>query len=256
MKKYFTILILIFSLLSCNEERKDYYGFLNDSMISDRNGFTTSYFPFDSIRLEEYICGIDSNGYIYPKIPISDTIQIKLSQEYYRPDPEVELFDTILPKIYSKHKDYFEEYYQALNEKILYNYFLEKDIFRLTVLRTFDEPFSYSLEHNQNKTLIRFKMTDGNGGFDPGKMVTDTTITLENKKFKEFMDILKHSNFDTLSYDISQGWGTDGSMWHFEYHTEDGYKLVSCFYPSDGTFMKKIYSFFEKNTGIIIERIY
>lgn len=247
----------MFFLFACKEARKDYYSFLNDSTISDSYGIptnkTTSYFPFDSIKLEKFICAIDSDGYISPKIPIADTVYINLVLEY---SPEIELFDTILPNIYSKHSDYSNEFYQAFNERILYNYFLEKDIFRLTVLRTFDKPFSYSLVHDQNETLIKFKMTDGYGGYNPGKIITDTTIIINSNRIKEFKDILKQTNFDTLSYDISQHWGTDGSMWHFEYHSKDGYKLVSCWTPFDESFMKEIYNFFESNTNIEIEKIY
>jgi uncharacterized protein YneR len=104
---------------------------------------------------------------------------------------------------------------------------IQKESFRFTWLRTFDNPIVVTLKKTGNKIQLYAVRLDGAGGYDPGKITERRNEVITPKEYDEFSKIIEESNFWTRKseYQIFQEAvensgevivTTDGAQWIFE----------------------------------------
>jgi len=89
---------------------------------------------------------------------------------------------------------------------------LPTKIYRFTYLRTFDNPIVIGLENNNDTITIYWKVSDGVGGYEPGKIVENKTKKLSIEDWKNIenkIDSIKFWSLPTLEKEL---FGTDGSQ--------------------------------------------
>ena len=120
---------------------------------------------------------------------------------------------------YSKHLHALEE--PALNDS------LSAKVFRFTWLRTFDNPIVIGLENKNDSITLYWKVCDGAGGYEPGKIIKDKCIRLTLKEWTDFVTNINSIDYWNLPSIESRILGTDGAQWILEgkelgkYHVVD-----------------------------------
>lgn len=121
--------------------------------------------------------------------------------------------------------NWYSKHLLALEEPILSDS-LPTKIFRFTYLRTFDNPIVIGLENNNDTITIYWKVSDGAGGYEPGKIIENKSKELtvgdwERIEFK--INSIKYWSLPTVEKGLL---GTDGSHWILEGKTLDNYHVV------------------------------
>lgn len=110
---------------------------------------------------------------------------------------------------YSKHLNALDE--PALNDS------LPTEIFRFTYLRTFHHPIVIGLENNNGVITIYWKISDGAGGYEPGKIIENQSKELAVEDWKSIEKTIETINFwDLTTFSNDRLLGTDGSQWILE----------------------------------------
>lgn len=141
----------------------------------------------------------------------------------------------------------------ALQEPILYSYSGEKEIYRFTWIRSFDYPVSIRLQKKDDQINLVIKITDGLGGYDPGKIKLDTTISVDKEEWEIFKSLLKKAKFWEISTkdDVV---GRDGSEWILEGIDNKKYHWATRWSPSDRDIdFKNVCEYLIKLTSINFE---
>ena len=122
--------------------------------------------------------------------------------------------------------NWYSKHLLALEEPVLSDS-LPTEIYRFTYLRTFDNPIVVGLEKSNDTISIYWKISDGAGGYEPGKIIENRNKKLTMAEWEEFENKIKSINFWSLPT-IEKGLlGTDGSQWILEgkklgkYHVVD-----------------------------------
>lgn len=136
-------------------------------------------------------------------------------------------FDTFVLKWYSSQL-------YAMKEPLLYNKKINKQVFRFTWLRTFDNPIIVRLEKTDKCTLT-WKMSDGAGGYDPGNLIIEKSKEIELTKWDDLQKLISKSDFWNLDLGrISSG--LDGSEWILEGYEPTRYRAITAWTPREGKF--------------------
>lgn len=138
-------------------------------------------------------------------------------------------------------------------EPVLSNYYLDKDIIRLTWLRSFHPGIVITFIRRDGKYSIDTRFLDGSDRTER----TDSR-QLAKKEFEELLAMLVQHNFyaseevDWLPPDA------DGSEWILEVHTEAGYRLLNKQSPAIGQSngLREIGEFMIKRSPASDEEIY
>lgn len=138
-------------------------------------------------------------------------------------------FDSFTNKWYSKHL-------RAMGESVLFEKKLNKEVFRFTWLRTFDNPIMIRLERKNDSINLFYKMTSGAGGYDPGEIVIDKQKKSSINEWNEFMNLVDSCNFWNTQPCTVLIEGTDGSQWILEGATNDYYNVVDKWTPRNGLY--------------------
>ncbi|TAJ06848.1 hypothetical protein DMA11_22340 [Marinilabiliaceae bacterium JC017] len=89
-------------------------------------------------------------------------------------------------------KKWFSKHLFAMEEPILYDKTgLQKEIYRITILRTFANPYTLRLEKGNNRIILYWKECDGSGGYEPGNLISDKKLELEMEDWKLFQEYVK-----------------------------------------------------------------
>ena len=91
----------------------------------------------------------------------------------------------------------------ALHEPVLKKYNGDKEIYRFTWLRTFNHPVSLRLEKQGDIVKLFSKVCYGAGGYEPGKIILDTTIILTQKQVDTINIKLDNAKFWALPGDTT-----------------------------------------------------
>src|ERR1700677_2207598 len=126
--------------------------------------------------------------------------------------------------------DWYSGQLQALQEPSLLE--LSKDpknqSYRFLWLRTFHHPIAIRLEVNEDGTaLLTTKITDGQGGNDPGKLMQNETAALSKSQTRFFLKQLEEYDFWTLHSVEERAGGIDGAEWIIEGVKDGSYHIVS-----------------------------
>ena len=106
----------------------------------------------------------------------------------------------------------------------------KREVFRFTWLRTFDNPVVVRIEPIQAQPKLILKVTDGAGGYDPGKLTTDKSMSLSGRELKQLQSYLAF--LKACKPLRSQHQMFDGAAWIFEYKNGDNYCLSCLLYTS------------------------
>lgn len=166
---------------------------------------------------------IDNDCYfpIWYFINLDDKWENDLSRDY--------LFELEMSP--SKGLSYF---LQKVDEPCLYNQHNSEasEIFRFTWLRTFHNPICLRLEKINESYMLYWKLMDGAGGYDYGKLKTSKSKKISNTEWNLFNDLfnaIKISELPNRSYYPM----TDGASWTIEYWTPNLFKAHDTNIPSE-----------------------
>ncbi len=90
--------------------------------------------------------------------------------------------------------------------------------YRFTWLRTFHHPLVARMTLTDTGTgTLRFKMADGRGGYDPGKLTMDQSYILTQAEVQHILYLLRRMDFwKSSAIDPNEHRGCDGSEWILE----------------------------------------
>jgi hypothetical protein len=110
--------------------------------------------------------------------------------------------------------------------------------YRFLWLRTFHQPVVVRLQvEEQEAGLLIAKVTDGRGGYEPGKLILNETSHLSRQAVEEFLMRLKELEFwQRPTIDESGGIGIDGAQWVLEGVQDSRYHVLSRWSPKEGDF--------------------
>jgi hypothetical protein len=128
----------------------------------------------------------------------------------------------------------------ALKEPVLKDYEGNKKVYRFTWLRSFNHPAVIRLEKQGNIVRLFSKVSNGAGGYEPGKIIFDTTLSLTQKQVDTLKQKLDIANFWTLQTETRDNNGKDGSEWIIEVLDDNQYHMVVRWTPTEGTAFRKI----------------
>lgn len=114
----------------------------------------------------------------------------------------------------------------ALNEPILKDYHGSKEIYRFTWLRSFHHPVSIRLEKQEDKINLFTKVSNGAGGYEPMKLITDKVIDITLQEFNILLGKVNETKFWSLPTEMQDS-GNDGAEWIIEIVKKDKYHLVT-----------------------------
>jgi hypothetical protein len=197
MKRIIFLPIIFFLLLIA------YSGKSNDSRLTT----TETYTPF---------IPTDSSQFYFPLEVFTDT------SRYIGPD-------TLLNTWYSQHLF-------AMREPIIFIDKSQNVIYRFTWLRTFHNPIAIRIEKHRDSYILYWKLCDGAGGYEPGKLKIDEQKTIDKQTWDIFMSKIDNCDFWNLETNERELLGRDGSQWILEGKDEKRYHVVDRWTPEGGTY--------------------
>lgn len=142
--------------------------------------------------------------------------------------------------------NWFSEHLQALKEKPLCCGALgDPVVIRFTWLRTFHHPVAIRVFRSKDgKWNLQTKVSDGLGGYEPGKLSSDTTKVLAPSEADSVLSLVSsRSSYWTMSTTLALPTfdkpnevvvGTDGSEWIIEVLDRPSYHYVVRHTPGEG----------------------
>jgi hypothetical protein len=124
----------------------------------------------------------------------------------------------------------------GLDEQLLVNSHSKSEVFRFTWLRTFHNPVAIRVEIDaQGETTISLKVSDGEGGYEPGRLIVNTNQVLSSKEAAELRSALQF--LKQCKVPFSQDF-LDGATWFFEYKYGTKYCITEEQSPTSGAWYK------------------
>ena len=129
--------------------------------------------------------------------------------------------------------------------------------YRFTWLRTFHRPVAISVSQDaKGNWAIHTKVTDGAGGYSPGKLVVNESRPLSADAAGALQRLLEPgSSFWTLPSEDKERFGFDGSQWIVEARSGDSYHYVDRWTPDKGP-VRDIGLMFMKLSGKEFGKVY
>jgi len=120
-----------------------------------------------------------------------------------------------------------------LNKDCLFNNDIRQNsiIYRFTWLRSFHHPIAVRIEKVEDKIMLYWKVGKGAGGYSPQGLKKSGKKKLSLKKWLEFENIVKISNFDNIPNEQYIPM-TDGATWTLERKEPDSFKAHHSNSPS------------------------
>jgi hypothetical protein len=145
----------------------------------------------------------------------------------------------------------YARYLRALQEPSLYAMKSNSQavVFRFLCLRTFGQPFVIRVIARANGGgIVRFKMTDGTGGYRPGDLVADKTVKLDKKQTQRCLARIERADFWQLKTKETNKDLRDEAQWVLEGVRNGKYNLVERQSPSRGG-VRRLGLYFIKLSG-------
>jgi hypothetical protein len=106
--------------------------------------------------------------------------------------------------------------------------------YRFLWLRTFHHPVAIRVDVNADGTSeLTTKMTSGAGGYAPGKLTKNATVTLSKEQTEWFLGKIEQYKFWQLP-SVQETIGADGAQWIVEGIKDRAYHVVDRWTPRDG----------------------
>ncbi len=103
------------------------------------------------------------------------------------------------------------------------------EVYRFLWLRTFHNPIAVRIQRLDDHYRLIGKQLSGAGGYEPGKLVRDTTIELSAEQVAQVKDLIDQSGYWSMGADSS--FGDDGSQWILEVVSNGRYRVVDRWTP-------------------------
>jgi hypothetical protein len=133
--------------------------------------------------------------------------------------------------------DWYTKHLRALKEESLWVLSSSQpamEVYRFLWLRTFHHPISVRVAVRSDGTaVLTAKETDGKGGYEPGKLIRNSTRTLSTDEVRWFLERVESSSYwrlPTRSNDSTSG--LDGSQWIMEAAKRGNYRIVDVWSPT------------------------
>lgn len=236
--------------------------YTNDKEISHINGIPKSsssiYLP--SIESKDTLKYVKLNG----NIKIIPEIHNELYLEEFG---EERLKDTIrIHNILEPIQKWYSKYLYEFEEPILSNFYLEKEITRFTLLRSFDKPILIRAEKSSNNFKLIYKVLNKrldtdlyvsllkSGKFPQtekklGSIGICDTIKLSNSQYSKLDSLIVSSKIKTEKPFLNYVTGEDGADWIIEIHTHTGYYYQVRWSPDQQKSIRKIAEYLKQLSG-------
>lgn len=125
---------------------------------------------------------------------------------------------------------------RGLQEPILFNQTSSKEVYRLTWLRTFHNPVAIRIEKKGEQYSLYWKVSSGQGGYEPGQLITDESKEISEVQWENFQNLLQKAKFwdaKTMDRELSM---TDGAQWILEGVANRAYHVVDRQTPRDNDY--------------------
>ena len=163
-------------------------------------------------------------------LPIDTAFIPKDSNQYYFP---LDVFkDTSSFVGYERFVvSWYSKHLFAMKEPIFYADKSKNEIYRFTWLRTFNNPIAIRVEKHGDLYLLFWKLCDGAGGYEPGKLVINKQKKIDKSTWNKLKNKINHINFwDLNTHEKSSG--SDGSRWILEGKFQNQYNVVDRWTPN------------------------
>lgn len=204
---------------------------------------------------------LKNNCYTYPRltvISLPSGIPKSDSSNYFCPIKNLEP-NNITDSIGEYEQAWYSSTLFCFKEPILFNYYLDGEIFRFLWLRSFHQPMLFTLSNINGKVSLHIKKLDETPLFKDEKyglpwpeieerfkgkitekigdstlvvkadrkanIIYDTTINLTSKEWNKFNSLLVQNNYWKIPV-YKKIDSNDGAMWIMEAHQETCYKYV------------------------------
>jgi hypothetical protein len=125
------------------------------------------------------------------------------------------------------HIAWYSKHLAAMNEPSLWIGPVKAETYRILWLRSFHAPmsFRFAIAPDGTSELIT-KITDGAGGYEPGKLVVNKATKIDKRETRILLDALELTNFWRLGTRTSGIGGMDGAQWVVEGVKDGKYHIV------------------------------
>lgn len=155
----------------------------------------------------------------------TDSTQFYFPLEIFRDTSIYVGQDTFVNTWYSKHLF-------AMKEPVIYTDKSQTETYRFTWLRTFHNPIAIRIEKNKDTYMLYWKLSDGAGGYQPGKLTINKQKKIDKSTWDEFQNHLNQIDFWKMNPN-EKTFGNDGSQWILEGKTTTQYNVVDRWTPSE-----------------------
>lgn len=141
--------------------------------------------------------------------------------------------------------NWYSNYLAAMNEPSLFQQNTNCAIveqYRFLWLRTFDAPIAVRVWKEGLNTRLRVIRLGGAGGYGPGRIEYDETVSITQDQWKEFQMLLKKASFWNM--DSTENYnGFDGASWVLEGQSGGKYHFVDRWSPTSSTSKRDLEKF-------------
>jgi hypothetical protein len=127
---------------------------------------------------------------------------------------------------------WYNQQLKAMQEPLLGLEVQCDDYVRFIWLRTFHNPVVVSFYSCKGKNILRWKVLDGAGGYDPGQIKISKERELSIEEWNKVQEILDDMEFWRLYTEDPSNRGFDGAQWIIEGKCEKYYHIVDRWTPS------------------------
>ena len=139
-----------------------------------------------------------------------------------------------------------------MKEPILNNHEGDIETYRFTWLRTFSKPITIRIQKSKDSIYLTSKILSGLGGYDPGQIITDTTIVLTPDNWNQVLTKIDQIHFWKLPA-VEEYRGNDGAEWIFEgYSPLDSYHFITRWTVAKGSDYRNLCLYLLSLSGIKI----
>jgi hypothetical protein len=154
--------------------------------------------------------------------------------------------------------DWCSSFLAAMGEPPLWSARTEaaRHAYRFLWLRSFHPPIALRLEIGEAEgATLPVKVSDGQGGYEPGKLVIDRTVPLSRAQITDFLTLLARARFWELPVTDRTRMGMDGAEWVLEGLQGGRHRVVARWCPDEGAFRDAALTLVRLG-GLEIESIY
>lgn len=202
----------------------------------------------NSIKVDSNNVPISNRQFYFPikLFPEVEMVWEQKSKSSFNVTPKI-----IQSKVDSFHLIWYSNFLYAMQEPLLFNRQLGRTVYRFTWLRTFHNPVMVRIEKDTSGISLYWKVTNGQGGYEPGDIIIDNKRKLTLLEWNKFVSMIDSANFWKMQRRGS--FGTDGSEWILEGVEPTRYYVTSVWSPGKKSDFYKIGDFLLDLTDLKIK---